>query len=445
MTNLEEIPDFAGMTNLEILELVVEIASKAGMEAELRNLSGEETDADPDYVVVVFPDGAKGRRSIFDADDAQNLIRANFQHFCFVPELQATFDSKSDIVEARIVPIGDVGMGTQIWRIPGAEILEDGQNSENLNSLEEFDVFSDEISDRPKKWRLRVNDGSKYIEISPIQSRLFFQHSIRLESLTIKLVGFGVSDMYRASEILQSVGNAFLFELDVVHGLAMGLLRYRPVSIRRSPTLGEKNAEYPKNIYSKEALTLYQYGRSARQLPLLQFLAYYQSLEYFFPIFARSETVSTLRTALLDPRLNPTKDEDVNRLINISITEMKANQRERDQLGATIRGCTTEEQLKTFIESSKVYRDHFCSNSQKISKDLKIVLENPQLPLADQVATRIYKIRCRVVHTKQDSNGDDGDLLLPFSPEVESLKIDIELMRFLAQQALFAKASRIAK
>lgn len=441
MTTPENSQDLSGTNTLDIFNQVIEIATNAGLDASLTDIWDEDPGSEPDFVAVVFPDGAKGRRIIFDAEDAQVLINQNFQNFRFVPDLEATLNSKLDIIEAIIEPISDSNVSTPIWRLPGAEIIEAGKKLVK-GSESDMEAISEGTLDRPNKWKLFVSEGLKSIEISPISNAFLFQRLPRPGTLTIKLTGYQVSDLEEATELLQSIANAFLFELDVVHGVSMGLRRYRPIKFRRRVAPGEKDVAYPRNKYSNEALTLYQYGRSSRQLPLNQFLAYYQSLEYFFPIFARAETVTNVRTALLDPRLNPTKDEDVNRVISISLAEVKVSQRERDQLRATINGCTTESELKVFIESSKGFRDHFCSNKQSISKELKIIMEDNQRSLTDQVADRIYRIRCRVVHTKQDGNGEDGELLLPFSPEVETLKIDIELLKFLAQRALIAKAIR---
>ena len=59
--------------------------------------------------------------------------------------------------------------------------------------------------------------------------------------------------------------------------------------------------------------------------------------------------------------------------------------------------------------------------------------------LTTQVANRIYDIRCRIVHAKEDG-GPSGntDVLLPFSAEADLLGPDVMLVRFVAQKAIIA-------
>jgi hypothetical protein len=56
----------------------------------------------------------------------------------------------------------------------------------------------------------------------------------------------------------------------------------------------------------------------------------------------------------------------------------------------------------------------------------------------NEVAQRVYEIRNRIVHTK--SEHDDLDPLLPLDPEVDLLRHDIDLVRFLARKVLGASA-----
>ena len=66
----------------------------------------------------------------------------------------------------------------------------------------------------------------------------------------------------------------------------------------------------------------------------------------------------------------------------------------------------------------------------------KIPLANPNADLRADVADRIYDIRCKIVHTKNDSGIGDVELLLPFSREAEQLSHDIELVQYVAQETL---------
>lgn len=78
------------------------------------------------------------------------------------------------------------------------------------------------------------------------------------------------------------------------------------------------------------------------------------------------------------------------------------------------------------------------------------LLSKHRLPLTDkyadvreQVSTRIYEIRCKIVHTKNENNDTELDLLLPFSKEAELLGYDIDLIKYVAQQVLIASGRQL--
>jgi len=211
---------------------------------------------------------------------------------------------------------------------------------------------------------------------------------------------------------------------------------------RRDPERPSHAPRFPRNRYATQARELYEYGRSAAGLPLLEYLAYYQSVEYFFPFFAREETVNSVRAQLLHPRFDAQDDAALNRLINLSAPAARGGMAERDQLRASVRAVIVEEDLRDFIASSDEYKDHFCSKNQSVKSVGTIQLTGQQADLRDQVADRIYAIRCRIVHAKQDGGGTNVDVLLPSSSEASSLQADIDLVRLIAQRALVARAAR---
>lgn len=199
--------------------------------------------------------------------------------------------------------------------------------------------------------------------------------------------------------------------------------------------------EFPKNRYSNAALALYNYGRSATGLPLLQFLAYYQVLEFFFPVFTRDELIRRLRAKLKDPRFDPGDDVQLGAILTVASTAGRGAPSEREQLRATIRATVDAATLEEFLRSDAQFLDHF-SDKNAIRGVAKISVDKNPADLRDQVADRIYDIRCRVVHTKQDGGDSTTELLLPSSPEVNALGPDILLARLIAQHALIAAAGQ---
>ena len=199
--------------------------------------------------------------------------------------------------------------------------------------------------------------------------------------------------------------------------------------------------QYPKTQFDAAPLSLYWYARSAAGMPLLQFLAFYQVIEFYFPIYSKSEAQRRLKAILKDPTFRGGRDADVARLLSaIQISRSGGFGDERSQLRATLAECCDSDGLRRFIEEDKERRDFFLTKCKSLPYH-KIPLSNLSADVRGDVADRIYDIRCKIVHTKSDSRDGDVELLLPFSAEAEQLAYDIELAQYLAQQILIAGSS----
>jgi hypothetical protein len=173
-------------------------------------------------------------------------------------------------------------------------------------------------------------------------------------------------------------------------------------------------------------------------MPLVRFLAYYQILEYYFPIYSRSKAITTLREKLKEI-FGRVKDSDVADVVDA----MRVNRRamlggEKDQLAHTIEHCVDPVELRSFLEDTEERTRFYGSDEALKISTINIPIGGSSYDPRSEVALRVYEIRNRIVHTK--SQHDDLDPLLPFDPEVALLKHDIRLMHFLARSVLTASA-----
>ena len=119
---------------------------------------------------------------------------------------------------------------------------------------------------------------------------------------SVKIHGLSNKGHDNALKLLERYSASFFFELDVCYDLAFSLRRREQRSSlamrrRRRLVAGEPSPiRTIRNAYAENAVTLYCYGRSARGLPLLQYLAYYQAIEYFYPSFSNAEIMRRTRT-----------------------------------------------------------------------------------------------------------------------------------------------------
>ncbi len=415
-------------------------AESAGMAAEVKSFPSDRVDRLPSYVVLEVPNGRKTRRVFVFPADLEKFVSFGFEHVIVLGDFVAFIDTRTGLIEAGITGggPGPRGLARVLQQIPGVQIGAGDDGSD------ENDAFLDEaeagVAPPVDNWRIVVENEGVSLELSPASD--FFEDLLGRVAATIKLTGIATSTHDTALEALERYASALLFDIDLVYGVPAQLARQRRAVRARKRLLPEQPPKFPRNHYAAQALELYQYGRSAAGLPLLEYLAYYQSLEYFFPYFAREQTVHAVRSQLLRPGFDPQNDDSLSRLIALAAPAARSGMAEREQLRATVRACVTEPELRDFIESLPEYVEHFCSKSQAIKGVGSIQLTHAQTDLRDQVADRVYAIRCRIVHAKQDGGGSGDDVLLPGSAETESMQADIELLRLVAQLALVARAAR---
>ncbi|MHC6219412.1 hypothetical protein [Arthrobacter sp. MMS24-S77] len=439
MTNISDAPEPTLTTQPTSLDLLLGRAAAASIETEVRSFEEMAPGRSRHYVLLGLPNGRRTRQVTVFPRDMEDFLRIEFEKYIVLGDYVAVVDTASGRIEAQVVGGGTPGRlsnGRVFQQLPGVEIIADG------DAELEQEAFEDGPAPRrfpAENWRLAVEQSGVSIEISPASA----EFEILLErGVTIKVDGVTTSTHEASLEALERYAAAMLFDLDVVYGVPVQLAKRRRANRRRRYERPDHPPKFPRNRYAGQALELYQYGRAAAGLPLLEYLAYYQSLEYFFPFFAREQTVHSVRSQLLHPGFDALNDVALNRLINLAAPAARGGMAEREQLRATIRACMDEADLREFVESLPEYKDHFCSKNQKVKGVGAFQLSGNQVDIRDQAADRIYAIRCRIVHSKQDGGGNSEEVLLPSSTETESLQADVEMIRLVAQRALIARAAR---
>ncbi len=175
-------------------------------------------------------------------------------------------------------------------------------------------------------------------------------------------------------------------------------------------------------------------------MPLLQFLAYYQTIEYYFPAYSQAEARRKIRNILKNPAFRAERDTDVAKILLAAQVNGMGYGDERSQLRATLNECLEPGALRAFLTDSEERAKYFSAKTDRLT-DQKIQVKNPDADLRNDVADRIYDIRCKIVHTKSGGREGDVELLLPFSKEAELLYADIELMQFVAREILISAST----
>ena len=181
------------------------------------------------------------------------------------------------------------------------------------------------------------------------------------------------------------------------------------------------NSVILKYEYDNEPMSLYLHGKSSSDLPLNQFLSFYQTIEYYFPNYSNVEAKQRIKRLLKDPLFDPNNDTKLTKILSI----VQANRNgeigdERSQLKATVKHCIEDTELREFILDNEDRKEYFEKNQGKKLSACKINVKGRDNDIVNEVCERIYDIRCRIVHKK--ANGYDGELILPYSSEIKYIK-----------------------
>ncbi|MEW2160465.1 hypothetical protein AB0950_35125 [Streptomyces sp. NPDC007189] len=445
------------------IRLVVEKCKEVGYAFEFAALGSDVR------LTVRMPNGRQGRLRRLSRERARSFLTNSFTEVTYLGDFDACLFKDTRTIEASIQIHGS---GPRLERsfldIPGIRKLNDGQLplDEELKELRSSDDSGDRV--RPgDDWVLDIeqNTGSSYkIELGTVGERfwdfttrynrpsmqnftVYLSRPNRDKFVTLRLINVDVTQHDDALQLLTKVSDALFFEIDLRFDVPLKLAPARDrirCQRRRFVDRGDASSaevRAPRTAYSEKPLSLYWYGRSSAGIPLLEFLAYYQVLEYYFPSYSRRDILDKLRHELRDPRFEVEDDAHLSRVLMLAAQAGKGYGGERDQLKATVKGCVTEEHVKEFLEFDADFLGHL--EGKALRGVARIDVKDRRNDLLNQVANRVYDIRCRIVHTKEDGGESAAEILLPFSKEAESLGPDVELVKFLAQKCLIAGASKL--
>ncbi|WP_280412323.1 hypothetical protein [Nocardia asiatica] len=250
--------------------------------------------------------------------------------------------------------------------------------------------------------------------------------SLKIQLQYIKRRDEFVSQAYK-------IANSFLYELAVRNGVVytpVNRVEFEQGKPRRLLTSTDQ-VRFPRIDIDPEVAQLYSFAETALANLPLAFLSFYQILEYFFPKAIRSMTIRGVRRELADPRFNGSNGDIIK---IIAIAESGARSSEADQISALLEHSVREDRINEFLAGPDKQR-HF-GKQGPIKGVGSINPENPKESISSQVASRVYLLRNRIVHAKDDPKYANSKVLLPRSREAALLWPDVELVRLLAQEVI---------
>ncbi len=395
----------------------------------------------PEALRITYPRGRKTGQIEVDNDDASILLllREPFEKYKGIEGYMASWSPEDGIIECNVRRTDPRHSHDIFYAHSGLQQL--GLTKDHKDSVDPSDRFEFDSSTG-----LSISIGP----CSNIHGILHYYGDFldpdmdidQYRPLTLQLRGAEVQRHDDAAELLRRVGDSTFFSIDLSLGLPLTLERtgiHRPT---KRPSAGDADSVAPiRYEYDREPMSLYWYAKTASEMPLLEFLAYYQVLEFYFPFYSQLEAKRTLQNALKDPTFDPMRESDLVKVLEAIKIDSKGrvSGNEAEQLEATIRHCVTAEDLRTFLlpTNEDRYRFYTSDDSKKLVRET-IPIRKESDDHRGAVAKRIYAIRNRIVHTK--SGYADQEPLFPFDSETKYLQHDSEVIEFLAQKVLIASS-----
>jgi hypothetical protein len=406
---------------------VIDRCKKAGIVAT----EVDGFDDDSLWLSVEMPSGRHTKKLLLtDEGETSSLLSIEFEKLCMLDDYMGICSYSDGIIEASVRPVSNMVSPMFIFkRLFGDENVE-GDNFEPITLIEEDDGESP----------LTISLGKpseELIAFGRICAGWRSRFSIKISNSTART-------HEKALRTLERLANSLFFQIDLKMGIPLILQRERqqlPIRRRGRPSGVIDDLEFPSQEYDQQPMSLYWYAKSARGMPLLQFLAYYQVLEFYMPTYSNHEAIFKVRNILKDPRFSPEKDSQIARILASLRPNTRGFGNERNQFEAVLRRCVSAEELRSFYTANRVREDYYAKDYKSIASQ-KIPLQNQTSDLLTETALRLYEIRCRIVHTKDDS---DQELkpLLPYSKEAGDLYEDIALIEFIATAVLVASSTAI--
>ena len=422
---------------------------------EAGGLSYAETD---DSLRIDFPAGERTGSIWVDygwEEHARAVLSVPFEDYVLLDAYSASWSPKRRVIECSVARYDAGHLKSPDYEEATARgtLRELGLDLDPAIPLDSSQrVYFDVKGDALISIGLRTNVQAVLDEVLPALERTQY--------LTLLIEDIEVETHGDAVDLLERVGNAVFTEVAISGGPTMVFesdsTPYAPderlaeMSVlvewalkRRRQMKGEElpATPPPRSIefeYERGPATLYAYGGSIPRMPVLQFLTYYQVLEFYFHRYLRRKADQEIEDLLEEEPFDKLVEADRLRLleaIRLRYEGKKLGVSERDMLETTIEECVSLLELRRFVIDNDERYYFFASRTlPKQISEKELPVFDARLDLRPSVAARIYDIRCRIVHVKAEF--DTAGPLLPTDPAAQHLAHDIDLVKYLAGKVL---------
>lgn len=194
-----------------------------------------------------------------------------------------------------------------------------------------------------------------------------------------------------------------------------------------------------KNTYPVEVSSLMIAASDEGISPVIRFWAYYQILEYYFGRYTKNKIFNDIQNLLKNPNFDVHDANDLRKLrqkLEDASAQMMPD--ERKQIIALVGELYSSDEIKEFISESKLVDTEYF----KINADItKKQIDFSRSDIDEQVALRIYDIRCSIVHSKYENGSNAG--IVPGYRYDESVLKELPLIRAVVEKLILTESTPV--
>lgn len=299
------------------------------------------------YPVISMPCGReKIEFPLWLTDTVESFLETEFEKYVCLSSYEAICSYSEGTIEALVQPLTRIPVRLIWTRLFGRKKVA----NDNFEEL-----FIDLYAEKDSDLKVSLSQSSEIMQ-------LLSRGRGTKHSLSIKIHNISVSRHDEALEILKCLANSLFFQIELSFGVSLNLERRRSGIFRQRakiPGFSIEDLEFPRQEYDDAPISIYWYGCSAQGMPLLQFLAYYQVLEYYFLAYAQAEARRRIRKIIKNPIFRPDRDAHIGKILSIFSTRGSILGDERSQLKATLQECIDPDGLRDFLTKNETQKEFF--------------------------------------------------------------------------------------
>jgi hypothetical protein len=265
--------------------------------------------------------------------------------------------------------------------------------------------------------------------------------------MTIRVHNITATTQAAATAQSSALFEGCLFQLAYLRSLSVELADEWPQprsAVRRSRTrpfeFGDRiigrSFPMPRTTFNPEVVRFYQRA-FATDDPVIQFLSFYQVMEYFFVQVSDERLYEQLARRIRDPKFN-LKPMHLDRVIQDVLDHRKITD-ETEMLKSVLTKFVDVQTLISFITAYETYLGEKMYTKKRVLFGEEIEVRPVEGHVIANVASTVKAIRNAVVHSSD--RYERQQRYIPNRAAHKSLSREIPLMRFLAEQVVLGTAS----